>query len=124
MTRRHDGDRISTVRRAHGPYRVDVPDLRGDVRVAARFTERDRQERRPNLLLEVRSLEVEFKIEPVSRAGEIFVQLPLGFDQDRTVIRLDDLRQTHPVRLVVLPENGGKPVPVCDELELADGRIH
>lgn len=53
-----DGHGIAPVGGAHGARSVRAIDLPGDFAVAARFSERDRQQRRPSVDLEVGAPEI------------------------------------------------------------------
>ena len=81
-----DRNGVPTIGRAHGAYRAWVADLLGDLAVAAGFAERDGQQRPPHLLLEVGAGELQFQLEPIALAREVFRQLALGFQQHRVVV--------------------------------------
>src|SRR5437879_5632469 len=83
MARRDDRDRIAAVRGADGAHGRGMPDLIGDLRVAARLAERNREQRVPHLLLERGPDEIELEIEDLAPAREILRELALGGEQHR-----------------------------------------
>ena len=81
VARRDNGNGIFPVGRAHGAHCFGVFDLFRNLPVTRGFPERNRQQRRPNLLLKFGSLEIEFQRKRFSLSGKIIVQLAFGFEK-------------------------------------------
>src|ERR1700681_2288959 len=79
---RDDRDRVLAVRRPDRAGRGRPADLARDLAVAAGLAERDREQRRPDALLECGAVEIERNGERPALAGEIGGELPFGLDQD------------------------------------------
>jgi len=103
VTRRHDGDRISSIRGPDGTHGSRATDLPRDLSVRARLSERDGEQRLPDLLLEFRAGEIELEIERLAPAGKILLELPFGLQKHRMVVILRHDVQPKLLRIVVLP---------------------
>ena len=80
-----DRDWIAAVGCADRTRGVGPANLSRDLAVAAGFTERDRQQRLPDALLEVGALEIQRHREFLQFATEIGFQLALGLDDELVV---------------------------------------
>jgi hypothetical protein len=124
MARNHDGERISSVRRADGASGPRIAELCGKLHIAARLTEWDGEQGFPNIVLKTRASHVESDGELFAVSGEVFAKLPLGFDKNRMAMVFDEFAQTDPAGRIVFPEDGDQAFVSCDEFELPDWGLH
>ena len=124
MARRNNRDRVLAIRRTHCTHCARVADLLGNLAIAARFAKRNGQQGLPHLFLKVRPGEIQFQVEAVSCAGEVFLQLLSRAHQDRVVRRLTHRPEPYAIRFVVFPEDGRQSRTVRNQLQLADRRRH
>ena len=108
MARTEDGDRVLAVGGPDGPHRRRAADLPCQLAVGAGLAERDAEERVPDLLLERGAPVVQPEGELLALPGEVFAELALGLDEDRVVRVLHAGVQSHALRIVALPQDGGE----------------
>ena len=75
VARHDDRDRVAAVGGADRAGAVRPPDLPGDLAIAARLAVRDREQRLPDVLLEVGAAHVELEVELNALAGEVLLEL-------------------------------------------------
>src|ERR1700722_13996157 len=83
VARRDDGDRIFAVGRPDCSGGSGIADRICNVSVGACLSIGYREQRVPDLLLEIGSNKVELEIESLAITGEVVTQLALRFDQNR-----------------------------------------
>ncbi len=122
MAGRHNRYRVLAIRGSHCPNCARIADLLGYLAIAARFSERDGQQRRPHLLLKFRSGKIQFQLEAIARAGKVFLQLLSGAYQNRVVRGFVHRAKPNPVRFVVFPEDGRQSCVFRYQLQFANRR--
>jgi hypothetical protein len=109
VARRHNRDRIASVRSANSAHRPRTADLLRDLGVTSRFAEWDRQERVPDIALKPRPRKLQRQRKYRPRAGEILLELARGLDEHRMIGVLRDDVQRHAPRSIVFPQDRGQP---------------
>src|SRR5207244_4066081 len=120
VTRRNDGNRILPIGRAHGTHRIRSANLAGNLRVRARFTVRNGEQRRPHLALELAAIKVERQVERLAAALEVLAKLALRLEQDGVIDTPNQLTEPNAGGVIVLPQDRRKSGVACDQLQRAD----
>jgi hypothetical protein len=101
-----------------------MPNLRCDLPVRSGFSERDREQRVPDLALKRRPGKIQHDGKRRPLSGKVLRELSLGLDQHRMAVVFDLDVEPNTSRALVLPEDPGQPFGGRNQREFPDRGIH
>ncbi len=109
---------------SHSAKRSGAPHLAGNGTVSASLSKRNGAQSCPNGPLKCGTGKVERHVELLQLTGKISRQLRAGGADDWMIGRVFACTQAHSPRVIVLPEDGSKPLLSNNQVQLTHRRVH